>query len=122
MEAANTKGKRNKKNNVAPVASDAPKPAGAPELRMGKKLFLSVEERLTLQNIGLRRQILDAQSAELAKETDTLVDVVNARVNDDIGDYSINLQTGEATFSPQQATMNARRGTARPPKPPTEKE
>jgi hypothetical protein len=69
------------------------------------ELALTNEERLELQNINLRRQILEINVSRevqiLDAKQSNIVESVNKRLNIDLNEYKINVETGELT-KPEQ--------------------
>jgi hypothetical protein len=69
-----------------------------------KTLYLSKEERLGLQNLNLRRQMLEVRVQQelgsIEQEEKDLVKEINARLSEDIANYRVNIQTGECVYAP----------------------
>lgn len=91
------------KANLAAVPEPTPEatPEPAPDT---KQYHLSKEERLELQNLQLRRSLLEAQVRQKATDIDNeqsdLAVRIGARLSIDLHQCSINANTGVVTWSP----------------------
>lgn len=76
-----------------------------------KELKLTNEERLSIQNINLQRQLLEHQLDSQAKKLDSqqveVTDTVNERLGIDLTQYSINLDTGLLKEAPREKQEKA---------------
>ena len=88
-------------------------------LEMTKKMKLTNEERLEIQNLNLQRQLLESnvqkQIVNIDNRQNQLVAQVNERLGIDITKMMVNLETGDVTPPPEEnrATRRASASKAR---------
>lgn len=81
----------------------------------GKSLFLSGEERASLENLMLKKQVLlanvDAQVAGIEKQQEVLVARIEKRIGAKLKDFVINIESGELTGRDQTTEKDAAQKT-----------
>lgn len=94
------------------VADNTPKQEATGN-KPGTMLHLSKEERLELQNLDLKRHVIEtramSQLSQLEADQKALVEAVNKRIGDDMRTYRVDLDTGVMVKLTPEEIEKARR-------------